>query len=52
MITQPRLHCLLGRARRGIVLPAEGEQLAELVGELEAFLLGRPESSRLAHFTA
>ncbi|CAM5263403.1 hypothetical protein [Streptomyces badius] len=37
MTTQPeRLHHLLDRARRGVILPAEGEQLAEMVGELEA----------------
>ncbi|WP_326700228.1 hypothetical protein OG909_24845 [Streptomyces sp. NBC_01754] len=37
MTTQPdRLRHLLDRARRGVLLPAEGEQLAELVGELEA----------------
>ncbi|MFJ9890860.1 hypothetical protein ACIQRW_34120 [Streptomyces sp. NPDC091287] len=36
MTTQPeRLHHLLDRARRGVILPAEGEQLAQLVGELE-----------------
>ncbi|MFE9461669.1 hypothetical protein [Streptomyces californicus] len=36
MTTQPqRLHHLLDRARRGVILPAEGEQLAEMVGELE-----------------
>ncbi|MEU3432323.1 hypothetical protein [Streptomyces sp. NPDC006863] len=35
MTTQPeRLHHLLDRARRGVILPAEGEQLAEMVGEL------------------
>lgn len=34
--TKPeRLHHLLDRARRGVILPAEGEQLAGLVGELE-----------------
>ncbi|MEU2996859.1 hypothetical protein ABZ684_04680 [Streptomyces sp. NPDC006995] len=39
MTTQPeRLHHLLDRARRGVILPAEGEQLAEMVGELEADL--------------
>ncbi|MGW9249730.1 hypothetical protein [Streptomyces badius] len=37
MTTQPeRLHHLLDRARRGVILPAEGEALAELVAELEA----------------
>ncbi|WP_330449696.1 hypothetical protein [Streptomyces anulatus] len=37
MTTQPqRLHHLLDRARRGVILPAEGEALAGLVGELEA----------------
>ncbi|MGW9238151.1 hypothetical protein ACWGRL_05345 [[Kitasatospora] papulosa] len=36
MTTQPeRLHHLLDRARRGVILPAEGEALAVLVGELE-----------------
>ncbi|MFF3998587.1 hypothetical protein ACFYX8_35425 [Streptomyces cyaneofuscatus] len=36
MTAQPeRLHHLLDRARRGVILPAEGEALAELVGELE-----------------
>lgn len=35
--TQPdRLHHLLDRARRGVILPAEGEALAGLVAELEA----------------
>ncbi|NEC17935.1 hypothetical protein [Streptomyces parvus] len=39
MTTQPeRLHHLLDRARRGVILPAEGEALAVLVGELEADL--------------
>ncbi|WP_318196888.1 hypothetical protein [Streptomyces sp. MCL20-2] len=37
MTTQPeRIHHLLDRARRGVILPAEGEQLAELVGHLVA----------------
>lgn len=37
MTTQPeRLHHLLDRARRGVILPDEGEQLAELVGHLVA----------------
>ncbi|MEU0157956.1 hypothetical protein ABZ154_03685 [Streptomyces sp. NPDC006261] len=37
MTTQPeRLHHLLDRARRGVILPAEGEQLAEMVGLLVA----------------
>ncbi|WP_405391089.1 hypothetical protein OG596_26475 [Streptomyces sp. NBC_01102] len=36
MTEQPRLHHLLDRARRGVILPAEGEQLAVLVGEMEA----------------
>ncbi|MFF9639413.1 hypothetical protein ACF1D2_33140 [Streptomyces bacillaris] len=37
MTTQPeRLHHLLDRARRGVILPAEGEQLAALVGLLVA----------------
>ncbi|MFJ3083094.1 hypothetical protein ACIPJG_25525 [Streptomyces halstedii] len=36
MTAQPeRLHHLLDRARRGVLLPAEAEQLAGLVGELE-----------------
>ncbi|MFE5958933.1 hypothetical protein [Streptomyces rubiginosohelvolus] len=36
MTTQPeRLHHLLDRARRGVILPAEGDTLAGLVGELE-----------------
>lgn len=36
MTTQPeRLHHLLDRARRGVILPAEGEALAELVGARE-----------------
>ncbi|MFF2731821.1 hypothetical protein ACFVS9_28420 [Streptomyces sp. NPDC058008] len=36
MTTQPdRLHHLLDRARRGVLLPAEAEQLAALVGEVE-----------------
>ncbi|MEU0354921.1 hypothetical protein [Streptomyces cyaneofuscatus] len=39
MTTQPeRLHHLLDRARRGVLLPAEGEALATLVGEIEADL--------------
>ncbi|MFE3429863.1 hypothetical protein [Streptomyces sp. NPDC059171] len=39
MTTQPeRLHHLLDRARRGVILPAEGEALAGLVGELEVDL--------------
>ncbi|MFI7890930.1 hypothetical protein ACIFUY_06655 [Streptomyces sp. CACIS-1.16CA] len=39
MTTQPqRLHHLLDRARRGVILPAEGEQLAEMVGQMEADL--------------
>ncbi|MGW4250477.1 hypothetical protein [Streptomyces californicus] len=39
MTGQPeRLHHLLDRARRGVILPAEGEALAKLVGELEADL--------------
>ncbi|GGS41368.1 hypothetical protein F2B00_22195 [Streptomyces parvus] len=39
MTTQPeRLHHLLDRARRGVILPAEGEQLAGIVGEMEADL--------------
>ncbi|MFF2226263.1 hypothetical protein ACFVV7_23445 [Streptomyces globisporus] len=39
MTTRPepeRLHHLLDRARRGVILPAEGEQLAEMVGHLVA----------------
>lgn len=37
MTTQPqRLHHLLDRARHGVILPAEGEQLAGLVAQLEA----------------
>ncbi|WP_434744618.1 hypothetical protein [Streptomyces sp. A-14] len=37
MTTQPeRLHHLLDRARRGVILPAEGEAPAGLVAELEA----------------
>ncbi|MFE7339496.1 hypothetical protein [Streptomyces griseus] len=37
VITQPdRLHHLLDRARRGVILPAEGEALAGLVGDVEA----------------
>ncbi|MGC5534275.1 hypothetical protein [Streptomyces sp. SR-10] len=36
MTAQPeRLHHLLDRARRGVILPAEGEALAQLVSELE-----------------
>ena len=38
MTTQPepdRLHHLLDRARRGVILPAEGEQLAVLVENVE-----------------
>ncbi|MFJ6440243.1 hypothetical protein [Streptomyces sp. NPDC091649] len=39
MTTQPeRLHHLLDRARRGVIRPAEGEALAELVAEREARL--------------
>ncbi|MEU3125844.1 hypothetical protein ABZ689_05895 [Streptomyces sp. NPDC006874] len=41
MTTQPerdRLHHLLDRARRGVILPDEGEVLATLVGELKADL--------------
>ncbi|MFD3999899.1 hypothetical protein [Streptomyces rubiginosohelvolus] len=41
MTTHPqpeRLHHLLDRARRGVILPAEGEQLAEMVGELKVDL--------------
>ena len=34
-MTDNRLHRLLDRARRGLILPTEGEQLARLVGELE-----------------
>lgn len=33
--TEDRLRHLLDRARHGVILPAEGEQLAGLVGELE-----------------
>ncbi|WP_329047079.1 hypothetical protein [Streptomyces sp. NBC_01422] len=36
MTDEQRLTHLLDRARRGVILPAEGEQLAGLVGELEA----------------
>ncbi|MFH9236079.1 hypothetical protein [Streptomyces globisporus] len=36
MTTQPeRIHHLLDRARRGVILPAEGEALAQLVGARE-----------------
>lgn len=35
MSEQPRLHHLLDRLRRGVLLEAEAEQLARLVGELE-----------------
>lgn len=35
MTEQSRLHHLLGRMRRGALLPEEREQLAGLVGELE-----------------
>ena len=34
MTEQQRLTHLLGRARRGVILPARGEALAPLVGEL------------------
>ncbi|MEU1122152.1 hypothetical protein ABZ371_00830 [Streptomyces sp. NPDC005899] len=33
---EARLNHLLDRARRGVLLPAEGEALAGMVGELEA----------------
>lgn len=36
MTEQSPLHHLLDRARRGVILPAEGEALAVLVTELEA----------------
>ncbi|WP_031095548.1 hypothetical protein [Streptomyces sp. NRRL S-15] len=36
MTEQDRLNHLLDRLRRGVLLPAEGEQLAGLVAELEA----------------
>lgn len=35
MTEQQRLHHLLDRMRRGVLLPAEGEALAELVAKLE-----------------
>lgn len=35
MTTQPRIHHLLDRLLRGVLLPAEAEQLAGLVRELE-----------------
>lgn len=35
MTEQPRLHHLLDRMRRGVLLPAEAEQLAGLVAELQ-----------------
>ena len=35
MSEQPRLHHLLDRLRHGVLLEAEAEQLARLVGELE-----------------
>ncbi|MGW1814230.1 hypothetical protein ACWCQM_11790 [Streptomyces sp. NPDC002125] len=38
MSEQPRLHHLLDRLRRGVLLPAEAEALAGLVAELEQHL--------------
>lgn len=38
MSDEQRLRHLLDRARRGVILPAEGEQLVELVGGMEADL--------------
>ena len=35
-MSDDRLHHLLDRLRRGVILEAEAEQLARLVGELEA----------------
>ncbi|MFD5137482.1 hypothetical protein ACFWMX_14770 [Streptomyces sp. NPDC058378] len=46
MTEQPRLHHLLDRMRHGALLPEEAEQLAGMVGELEADRDG--EQHRLA----
>ncbi|MFD9764744.1 hypothetical protein ACFWXI_14575 [[Kitasatospora] papulosa] len=55
MTTQPeqdRLHHLLDRARRGVILPAEGEALATLVAELEKRARQTEELLSIAHETS
>ena len=42
MTEQSHLHHLLDRMRRGVLLPAEREQLAWIVGELEKGAAGVP----------
>ncbi|MFF5643003.1 hypothetical protein [[Kitasatospora] papulosa] len=51
MTTQPeqdRLHHLLDRLRRGVILPAEAEQLAGHVGELEQQLKDQAATDQVA----
>ena len=49
-MSDDRLHHLLDRARRGVILPDEAEQLAGLVGELEAAVVRlRTSRNRWAH---
>ncbi|MGW0780376.1 hypothetical protein [Streptomyces sp. NPDC002913] len=48
MSEQPRLHHLLDRLRRGVLLEAEAEALAELVGEMEQQLKDQAATDQVA----